>query len=160
MLGLAARKDRSAGERDAQMLMNVVMDEAQARLRERGRFAPFAACVDAGGQVELMAGAASSAERTAREIVEALEDALRERIRNHGLRSGAVASDVQFGKRNSGELREAVQLHIEHEDGYCVDIYVPYRLRKQRWGRGGGRLRVRWSHPVGQQGTPRFWSGG
>jgi hypothetical protein len=163
MLGLRRRKEPTAGEADAQTLMNAMMDFARDRLKAGSGFAPFGGSLGRDGTVAMTAERADQPEaapepKTARELAEEAAEQLRYRIAGGGIRAAAVASDVQFGKRDTGEMREAVQLHIEHQDGYCVDIFVPYRLRGPRWG-GKGKRRVRWSHPVGQESSRMLWSG-
>ncbi|HEY1577227.1 MAG TPA: hypothetical protein VGF82_09180 [Terracidiphilus sp.] len=67
-----------------------------------------------------------------------------------------LAAPVLYGRGGSGERSPAVRLHIEAVDGYCVDIFMPYRIRSA-WRRSpSARNRVHFSHPVAQQSDSRF----
>lgn len=148
---------RGAGE-DLQRLMNALMNVAEPRLKQAGGFAPFAASLDMDGAANVFTEYAGNTELPAREIVARLTETLQQSISGKAVRAVAIAADVQFGRREAGDWRNAAELHIEHESGYCVDIFVPYRVRKG-WRKNAG-WRVRFSHPVGQESIPKIWSEG
>jgi hypothetical protein len=166
---------------DAQVLMNFLMDEAQARLKAQGGFQPFAASMPDEGPLSLLAGE-HPAETPARVMAERLTAQLRSLVEagiESGIESGRIeaqpeagsqtgsmraaglAADVSFGKRTSGERADAVRLHIEHRDGYCADIFVPYKIRNSRRRpdvrNRDAQNRVRFRHPVAQESDRRFW---
>jgi hypothetical protein len=181
---LFTRKEPTLKElnRDAQVLMNFLMDEAQRRLKAQGGFQPFAAAMAAEGTLSLLAGE-HPAETPARVIAERLtaqlrslmeagiESATQAGCKAGGMRAAGLAADVSFGKQNSGERSDAVRLHIEHRDGYCADIFVPYKIRTSRRNPDAlhrnaqngdaqnrdAQNRVRFSHPVAQESDRRFW---
>jgi hypothetical protein len=157
---------------DAQVLMNFLMDEAQARLKAQGGFQPFAASMPDEGPLSLLAGehpaetpARVMAERLTaqlRSLVEAgIEGGLEAGSQTGSMRAAGLAADVSFGKRTSGERADAVRLHIEHRDGYCADIFVPYKIRNSRRRpdvrNRDAQNRVRFRHPVAQESDRRFW---
>jgi len=157
---------------DAQVLMNFLMDEAQARLKAQGGFQPFAASMPDEGPLSLLAGehpaetpARVMGERLTaqlRSLVEAgIEGGLEAGSQTGSMRAAGLAADVSFGKRTSGERADAVRLHIEHRDGYCADIFVPYKIRNSRRRpdvrNRDAQNRVRFRHPVAQESDRRFW---
>ena len=148
-------------KRDAQTLMNVLMNQVQEQLRREGAFLPAAASLDRAGLAAIVPSAASAPPEDAAGLVQRLRATLRTRAAAGKLCAGAIAADVRFGERGSDERRDAVQLHIEHERGYCVDIYLPYRRRRRStwWPRrrAAAEWRVHFSHPVAQEGTPTIW---
>jgi hypothetical protein len=180
---------------DAQVLMNFLMNEAQGRLKAQGGFQPFAAAMAEQGTLSLLAGE-HPAETPARVMAERLTAQLRSLIESGmetgiearieiriktgseagGMRAAGLAADVSFGKQNSGERADAVRLHIEHRNGYCADIFVPYKIRTSRRNPDAlnrdsqnrdaqnrdaqnrdAQNRVRFSHPVAQESDRRFW---
>jgi hypothetical protein len=163
---------------DAQVLMNFLMNEAQGRLKAQGGFQPFAAAMAEQGTLSLVAGE-HPAETPARVMAERLTAQLRSLIESGmeagseagGMRAAGLAADVSFGKQNSGERADAVRLHIEHRNGYCADIFVPYKIRTSRRNPDAlnrdsqnrdaqnrdAQNRVRFSHPVAQESDRRFW---
>ena len=140
---------------EAQMLMNFLMDEAQGRLRTRGGFQPFGASIAEDGTPSFLA-AEEPAEIPARAIAERLTAQMRGMSETGAMRAAGLAADVRFGKQDTGELTDAVRLHIEHRDGYCADIFVPYKIRSSR-RRPEANKQVRFSHPVAQESDRRFW---
>ncbi len=147
---------REAGNQETQQLMNLLMNFAQQQLRDQGAFAPFAGWLDRDGAAMLDSSQGGNTELSARDLVTQLTESMRTRVAAGSARAAAVAASVQFSKRGADEFRNAVELHIEHESGYCVDIFVPYRVRRG-WRRNAG-WRVRFSHPVGQESTQRLFS--
>jgi hypothetical protein len=168
------------------------MDEAQGRLKAQGGFEPFAAVMAEQGTLSLLAGehpadtpARVMAERLTaqlRSLMEAgmmeagmmeagIESGTQAGSEAGGMRAAGLAADVRFGKQNSGERSDAVRLHIEHRDGYCADIFVPYKIRTSRRNPDAqnqdaqnrdaqnrdAQNRVRFSHPVAQESDRRFW---
>jgi hypothetical protein len=163
---------------DAQVLMNFLMDEAQGRLKAQGGFQPFAAAMAEQGTLSLLAGehpadtpARVMAERLTaqlRSLMEAgmMEPGIESGTRAGSMRAAGLAADVSFGKQNSDERSDAVRLHIEHRDGYCAEIFVPYKIRTSRRNPDAlnrdaqnrdAQNRVRFSHPVAQESDRRFW---
>jgi hypothetical protein len=136
--------------------MNSLMNAAEPLLRRIGGFAPFAATLDRSGGVTLYPEYAETRDLPTREIVERLNKMLYKHANKGEARALALAADVQFGKADSGEWRNAVRLHIEHVSGYCVDIFVPYRVKK---GWRGKEWRTRFSHPVGQESALNIFTG-
>jgi hypothetical protein len=141
---------------DAQTLMNTLMDEAQVRLKAEGVFPPFGAWLAAEGAPSLLRRDEDAA-MPARERAERLAADLGSRVSGGGVRAAATAADVRFGKAGWGEMANAVRLHIEHQDGYCADIFVPYKIRNSWRQRPGAQNRVHFSHPVAQESDRRFW---
>ncbi len=142
--------------RDAQQLMNLLMNVAQQHLKEQGIFAPLAGWLEPAGAEKVEQADSARIHDPVREMLARLTDALRQRVASGQARAAATASSVHFGKRGSEDWRDAVELHIEHESGYCVDIFLPYRVRKG-WRKSAG-WRVRFSHPVGQESSQRFFT--
>jgi hypothetical protein len=135
--------------------MNTLMDEAQTQLKAEGGFPPFGAWLAEDTPSLLRSDADAGV--PARDIVERLTADLRSKAGEVGVRAAATAADVRFGKMGSGELANAVRLHIEHQDGYCADIFVPYKIRNSWRPRPGAQSRVHFSHPVAQESDRRFW---
>jgi len=80
----------------------------------------------------------------------------RDRWRAGELQAVLLAAPILYGKNGSGELSEAVRLHIETTDGYCADILMPYRVRAAGRWRRNAENRVHFTHPVAQESDSRF----
>ncbi|HEY3988736.1 MAG TPA: hypothetical protein VGM02_05510 [Acidobacteriaceae bacterium] len=67
-----------------------------------------------------------------------------------------LMAPVFYGRSGSGERSTAVRLHVETREGYCADIFMPYRIRTGWRRRGRPPNRVHFSHPVAQESDSRF----
>jgi hypothetical protein len=144
---------------NVQLLVNAVMPWAEAELQKNGRFSPAAAWLVPGtSEPEFHPGEASGvAQMPSMEHQEAsLTADLRARWQRDELAAAILAAPVFYGRSGSGERSPAVRLHVEARDGYCADIFMPYRIRTHRGWRGGARNRVHFSHPVAQESDSRF----
>ncbi len=144
---------------DVQLLVNAVMPWAEAELQKSGRFSPTAAWLLPGvSEPEFhpqeVPGVAP--EQSVQQQEAALAAEIRTRWQQGELAAAVLVAPVLYGRSGSGELSQAVRLHVEARDGYCADILMPYRIRARRGWRGGPTNRVHFSHPVAQESDSRF----
>ena len=134
------------------------MPWAEAQLQEKGQI-PAAAAWLSRGDPEPKFRSAEPAESVAQQ--EAMLAAQLQGPWQRGeLAAVLLAAPVFFGRTGSGERSPAVRLHLEAQNeaqnGYCIDILMPYRIRTGwRW-RGTARNRVHFTHPVAQESDSRF----
>ena len=145
---------------EVQLLVNRVMSWADAELKAKGHIPAAAAWLSCNSsQPEFRTLPAPGDLSVARQ-----ERLLAADLEGPCLRGELVvillAAPVLYGRRGpgrgSGEKSEAVRLHVEAANDYCVDILMPYRIRAaSRWS-GGSANRVHFSHPVAQESDSRF----
>ena len=144
---------------NVQLLVNAIMPWAEAMLKNEGKICAASAWLARGAsQPELHAFEPAEAVPTAsiQEQEAALAAELLPRWQAGQLAAALLLAPVLYGRTGSGERSEAVRLHVEARDGYCVDILMPYRIRARWQWRGGPRNRVHFSHPVAQDSNSRF----
>jgi hypothetical protein len=61
-------------------------------------------------------------------LLDMLQQQLAERAGKGKLRAAASASNVTLGKVSNEGYPDAIMIDIEHESGYCVKAFVPYRI--------------------------------
>lgn len=110
---------------ETEELMNDGLKIARALLVKDGEFKPFASGLTEGREVERVAGVSRS-ERSSYEIVEMLERSLREEADERHYRAIAIVSDVRYEVDGDPQPRTAVQITLEHREGYCVDVIARY----------------------------------
>lgn len=110
---------------ESEELLNDGLAIARALLIKDGEFKPFASGLTGERQVERVAGM-SRGERSSREIVDMLERSLRGEADERNYRAIAIVSDVRFEVEGDSEPRTAVQVTLEHREGYCVDVIARY----------------------------------
>lgn len=143
---------------DLQLLVNTVMQWAEARLQETGQIPAAAAWLSSGNRApEFRTGEAADdpAESVAQQEAMLVSD-LQGAWKRGETAAILLAAPVLYGRSGSGERSLAVRLHVEARDGYCADILMPYRIRPgSRW-RGCARNRVHFTHPVAQESDSWF----
>jgi hypothetical protein len=112
---------------EAELLLNEGMGLAQLLLARRGEFLPFASVLTEAGEIQHLSDVPGADGKRSGEIVELLEGMLRDALDREGYKAIAVVSDVRFEVEGESSPRPAVQVSLEHRDGYCVNVIVPYR---------------------------------
>ncbi|MDQ1453588.1 MAG: hypothetical protein QOK38_3454 [Acidobacteriaceae bacterium] len=149
---------------DLQLLVNSVMPWAEAQLQETGRIPAATAWLRSGhaepefrtGEQTEGSARQSSMARSVAEQEAMLVTDLRGAWQRGELAAVLLAAPVFYGRTGSAQRSPAVRLHVEARDGYCADIFMPYRIRAgSRW-RGNARNRVHFTHPVAQESDSRF----
>jgi hypothetical protein len=105
--------------------LNYLLPFAEQMLSEHGEFYPYAATMDAGGELQAVSAAADE-QPDVSDLLLALHAELRERASQGAIRASGIAADVTLTHPESGEQTDAVQLELDHADTDAVDVYVPY----------------------------------
>ena len=145
---------------EVQLLVNGVMHWVEAELKKNGHFSPAAAWLVRGAiapelrTLDQPDGLTVPSVQQQESILLAAE--LRPRWQREELAAAILATPVLYGRSGSQERSLAVRLHAEAHDGYCADIFMPYRIRRSGRWRGPSGNRVHFSHPVAQESDSRF----
>ncbi len=110
---------------EIEQLLNFLLPSAEQMLSKEGQFHPYAAMVDADGEVKSVSARAGEVPDVA-ELLVALHEELREQAAEGSIRASGIAADVTLTDPDSGETTDAVQVELDHADADAVDIYVPY----------------------------------
>lgn len=151
-------KDLSEADADLKQLLKEIMPVTQAALEKQSAFVPVGALVEHNGTVRRVD---FEVDRTApvRETLDRLRAMLRHEIQTGAVRSAAVAADVKIWRRADGdEASNAVSIHVEHQSGYCVDLLIPYKVRKGLISRITSKPQVMFRKMVAQESQPLFWA--
>jgi hypothetical protein len=110
---------------EIQKLLNYLLPFAEQMLSRHGEFYPYAATMDAGGEVQAVS-AADDEQPDVGELLAALHAQLRQQAAEGAIRASGIAADVSLTDPDSGEVTDAVQLELDHAEAEAVDVYVPY----------------------------------
>jgi hypothetical protein len=113
---------------DANDVLNASVSYAKRMLRRYGEFGPFGFAMNQDGDVKMVAIAQQDMPPDVSMLLDLLQQQLAERARRGALRAAASASNVTMGKASSEGYADAIMVDIEHESGYCVKAFVPYRV--------------------------------
>ena len=124
-------EDRVESEKireDANDVLNASVSYAKRMLRRYGEFGPFGFVMNGDGDLKLEPVAQRDLPADPGMLLNLLQQQLAERARRGTLRAAASASNVTMGKASSEGFADAIMIDIEHETGYCVKAFVPYRI--------------------------------
>ena len=109
--------------------MNAVLPIAESMLRQHGEFYPYAAYMKADRSIVHVAAADHDTDHPKpRDLLYVLEDSLRQLARNSECIAVALVWDVTVDLPETAVPGDAIQLCLEHLDGYSVEVFFPYRI--------------------------------
>lgn len=116
------RSDTStSAQDDLDGLLNAVLEFADSQLQQGGFF-PFAAGVDVGGDIEVIAVDPETlgSDNDADEIKQTCREAVG--VRGSALRVAALVCDITLAEDSSS----AVQVQLQHREGRALTVAMPY----------------------------------
>lgn len=141
---------------DASDVLNACVSYAKRMLRRYGQFGPFGYRMNLDGDVALEAVAQHEMPPEPALLLELLYQQLGERAKKGLLLAAGTASNVTMSKASDEGFTDAVMVEIEHQAGYSVQAFVPYKIT-------GGQLHgvfprvVRFGTLRTQDGVPRLF---
>lgn len=117
--------DAPRARRQVERLMNAGLPFAEKMLAERGEFFPFGAVLLSEGKIRTVGAGDAGDDASSAEVYERLIDGIREGAGAREYRAAAVFALVELRDPADGALISAVHVALEHESGYCVDVYYP-----------------------------------
>ena len=111
---------------DLDALMSALLPFAQRMLSKHGEFYPFGAAIDRDGQVRLMAGGADTDRPLADQVIDALVAGFRQAAAEGEVRAVGLCFDARTIPPGSDEKVDSIVLELEHVDGDCVLVALPY----------------------------------
>jgi hypothetical protein len=113
---------------DANELLNSGLAYAKRMLRRFGEFGPFGYSLNRDGEVNMEAIAQQDMPPEPALLLDLLRQQLVERAKRGALQAAATASNVSMAKPSEEGYTDAIMVEIEHQGGYCVKAFVPYRI--------------------------------
>lgn len=116
------------GRKDVEDLLNEGMPYASRLLGSHGEFVPFGAVMDTAGEIALVTtdGEDDDAELHIRSLVTGFRTGAGE----GRVRATAIFVNVEVHGGGDEKTADAVQVALEHSDGYCADVLIPYEIDK------------------------------
>ena len=108
-------------------LVNALFDRAEDLIESAGHYVPFAAVLDASGDLRLIEASPPSGEATvaaARSVVPVLHETLREQVATPGCVAVGVAELVAL----EPDSRNAIKVVAEHASGFAMAFYLPWDM--------------------------------
>ncbi|HVW77151.1 MAG TPA: hypothetical protein VHB45_06020 [Alloacidobacterium sp.] len=142
---------------DANELLNMCVNYARRMLKRYGEFGPFAFSLSPQRELVNETTAHKELPPDPAMLLELLQKQLTERGGKREILAAATAANVTMGKPSAEGFTDALMVEIEHQTGYCVKAFVPYRI-------GGGQFfrllprHIRFGAVQIQDGVTRFFA--
>jgi hypothetical protein len=118
---------------DANELLNAAVSYARRMLRKYGEFGPFSFSLSEKRELVNETVGRKDMPPDPAMLLELLHDQLAERSGKKEIIAAATAANVTMTKASSEGFSDALLVEIEHQSGYCIKAFVPYRI-------GGGQF--------------------
>ena len=132
---------------DFDRLAEVTIAAARNFLDRNGEFIPFPMAVKSDGEVALIGldQPVTPEVPIAEDVVRGIVDLFRQR--KDSIRALAIGADVQV----PSQATDAIEVRLEHQDGACITVLVPYRLDPLDDS-------YTYDEPLVEEGTPAIWA--
>lgn len=132
------------------MLVGTLVKTAQTLLKnKRGEFFPFAAFVNATGQVEMLGADTGVAQPKSTDVIEFLRGALTAMASEGRIKGSGICVNVGARLPGYADKVDAICCFIERASQPPIDFYVPFRK---------GLLGFKYDKPVALPGTPKVFA--
>ena len=107
-----------------------LMDEgfalAETLLKEHGEFYPFGFAMNLDGEIISIGAKGETDHPPSQELIDLLEAAFRQGAEANEYKAIAIFFDVLVAPPG-GKKTDAIQVGLEHQSGYCANVFRPYR---------------------------------
>ena len=117
-------------EEAVQILVNDGIAFATKMLSESGVFHPYGRTLSKTFNISDIAAFNNADNPHEASFLELLENGLREKVASDSEIAIATFTNVRLREEND-DLIDAVQIGLEHEDGYAINIYFPYSINEE-----------------------------
>ena len=131
---------------DFDRLAEVTIAAARNFLDRNGEFIPFPMAVKSDGEVALIGvdQPVTPEVPVPEDVIHGIVELFRQR--KDSIRALAIGADVQV----PSQATDAIEVRLEHQDGACITVLVPYRLDPLDDS-------YTYDEPLVEEGTPAIW---
>lgn len=116
-------------KREAEKLMNELFPLAEKMLREYGEFYPYGGYMKPDGDiVEVGVESPKTDYPKSQGLISVLRDAFREQARRGECKCAALFFEVTVTPPGSHCKTSAIQVCVDHVEGYSAEVFFPYEL--------------------------------
>ena len=126
-LGIVVDSEKQSRD-DANELLNAAVNYAKRMLRKYGEFGPFGFSLNQQRELVNETVPRKDLPPDPAMLLQLLQDQLTERSSNKEIIAAATAANVTLAKTSEEGFSDALLVEIEHQNGYCIKAFVPYRM--------------------------------
>jgi hypothetical protein len=115
-----------SGKSDCEKLMNAVLSLAERMLSQFGKFYPYGGYMKPDGEITHVGAEDEDTERPkSKDLLYVLRDSFSEMAAIGACKATAIVFDVRVVPPGTDEKSDAVQVCLEHADGYAAEVFLP-----------------------------------
>ena len=116
-------------KQEAEILMNAVLPVAEKMLKQYGEFYPYGGCMRLDGTIAHIGVTDPDVDHPrSKDLIYVLRTSLQEMAQAKQCTAAALVFAVGIGLPNSDRQSDAIQVCVEHVDGYSVEVFFPYQI--------------------------------
>jgi len=116
-------------KQESERLMNAVLPLAQKMLRQYGEFYPYGGYMKPDGTiVEVGADDPDANRPKSKDLIYVLRSSFREMARSNKCKAVAIVFDVAVNLPKLNRKSDAIQVYLEHVEGYSAEVFFPYEI--------------------------------
>lgn len=121
-------EDRDTGEAEAdfEALLQPLMAEAKKLLKRRGGFLPFGSALGEDGRVTPLPRETGDPRPRPADVVGRLVAAFKQQVAAGTLRAAGIAVNIKVVPPGGSRKTDSLCVQLEHRDGTCLEVYLPY----------------------------------
>lgn len=109
-------------------IFDEMLTQSQDLLRKYGEFFPFGRTMSTAGEITHVNAIPDNSDRPpSQDVIDLLEQAYQEQIRNGEIRAAAISLDVRVVPPGQEKEADAICVRLAHENGEAVDVFQTYR---------------------------------
>jgi len=109
--------------------MNAILPLAEKMLTQHGEFYPFGGYIKPDGAIVHVGATDPDTDRPkSKDLIYVLRSSFQEMARTSQCKAVAIVFDVAVTLPESNRKSDAIQVCVEHTDGYSAEIFFPYQI--------------------------------
>jgi hypothetical protein len=118
-----------SGKSDCEKLMNGVLPLAERMLSQFGEFHPYGGYMKPDGEITHVGAEDEDTEHPkSKDLLYVLRDSFSEMAATGVCKATAIVFDVRVVAPGAEQKSDAVQVCLEHADGYSAEVFLPYQI--------------------------------
>ena len=118
-------------KQEVEDLVNDLLPLAKTLLSNEGEFFPYGGYIGSNGKIAHVGAELEGVDKPKSEaLIKLLRDALCEMAARGKCKATAIIFDVRIIPPDSHEKSDAIQICLDHREGYSAEVFVPYRIER------------------------------
>ena len=109
--------------------MNAMLSLAEKMLSQHGEFYPYGGYMKLDGTIiDVGADDPDTSRPKSKDLIYILRSSFREIASTNQCKAVAIVFDVAVNLPNSNRKSDAIQVCVDHADGYSAEVFFPYQI--------------------------------